>query len=54
MPKFKKPMKIKETKKRNNSLTYIEFKEITEGFSDEEINRFCDLLLNLRQKHVEH
>lgn len=53
MPKFKKPLKIKETKKRNNSLTYAEFKEMVSGFSDEEINRFCDLLSNLQQTHEE-
>lgn len=53
MQKLKNLQKIKELKKRKNSLTYNEFKEITAGLSDDEINRFCDLLLNLQQKREE-
>ena len=53
MPKFKKTLKTKKIKKRNNTLSYSEFIELTEGFSDEEFNRFCGLLSNLRQKREE-
>ena len=46
----KKIKKIKKPEKRNNNLSYSEFKDLLSGLSDEEINRFCDLLSNLQQK----
>ena len=47
MKKIKDP---KKDKKRNNSLTFPELKEMVSGFSDDEINDFHDLLLSLRHK----
>lgn len=48
--KFKKIKKIEKPQKRNNNLSYSEFKTLVEGFSDDEISRFCDLLSNLQRK----
>lgn len=46
-----KKVKInKKPAKRNNKMTPVEFKEMLSGLSDDEINRFYDLLLNLQQK----
>jgi hypothetical protein len=48
MPKFKKPLKIRED---NKPLPYAEFKDLLSGLTDEELNQTSDLLLNLRRKH---
>jgi hypothetical protein len=48
--KMKKLRDPKKDKKRNNSLTFPEFKEMVSGLSDEEINDFHDLLLSLQHK----
>lgn len=42
--------KDKKTKTRNNALSYLEFKVLMSGLSNEDINRFCDLILTLQQK----
>ena len=47
MNKLKDP---KKDKKRNNTLTYQEFKTLITGLNDDEINLFCDLLSNPQQK----
>ena len=48
MPKFKKPLKIKND---NKPMPYNEFQELLSGLTDEELNQTSDLLLNLRQRH---
>jgi hypothetical protein len=48
--KMKKLKDPKKAKKRNNSLSYQEFKILMTGLSDDEINLCCDLLSNPQQK----
>ena len=48
--KMKKLKDPKKDKKRNNTLSYQEFKILMTGLSDDEINLFCDLLSNPQQK----
>ena len=47
--KSKKSQKNKKPEKRNNTLSYLEFKTLMSGLTDDEINRFCDLLSNPQQ-----
>lgn len=51
MPKFKKPLKIREDSK---PMPYNEFKDLLSGLTDEELNQTYDLLLNLRQRREVH
>lgn len=46
MPKFKKPLKIKE---ENKPTPYNDFKELLSGLTDEELTQVSDWLSNLRQ-----
>ena len=48
--KMKKIKDPKKDKKRNNSLTFSELKEMVKGFSDDEFNDFHDLLLSRQHK----
>ena len=48
--KNKKTKNIEPIKNRNNALSYSQFKDLVNGFTDEEINRFYDLLASLQQK----
>ena len=43
--------KSKELEKRNNALSYSEFKTLMEGLTDDEINRFCDLISSLQSNN---
>lgn len=52
MPKFKKPLKIKETKKTNKECCGISFREVEEmmsGLTPEELNLVVDWLLVLQR-----
>lgn len=46
--KIKSP---KKPNKRNNKMTYSDFKKLLAGLTDEEINQVCDWLSNQQQKH---
>lgn len=47
---FKKSKNLKKTKKENSALSFKEFKNLMQGFTDEEINQVSDWLLNLPRK----
>ena len=48
--KMKKIKDPKKYKKRNNTLTMPELREMVKGFSDDEFNDFHDLLLSRQRK----